>query len=77
MPINDQANDRYNPPGIGENDFEPMRFDEIEDEDLFWLNQSTGDSNPSYRKINDKQGYNVKTGIVENFVFNAKVFMRT
>ena len=32
---NDQANDRYNPPGIGDNDFEPMRFDEIEDEDLF------------------------------------------
>ena len=36
---NDQANDRYNPPGIGQNDFEQVRFDEIEDEDLFWLIQ--------------------------------------
>ena len=75
--VNDQANDRYNPPGIGDNDFESMRFDEIEDEDLFWLNEQVGNSNPAYRKLNDTQGYNTKTGIVENFVFNASVFMRT
>tara|TARA_Y100001938_G_C8089308_1_gene434082 strand:+ start:2120 stop:2353 length:234 start_codon:yes stop_codon:yes gene_type:complete len=77
MPTNDQANDRYDPPGIGMNDFEPVRFDEIEDEDLFWLNESTGANNPPYRKMNEKQGYNVKDGIVKDFVFNAKVFMRT
>ena len=77
MPTNDPANDKYNPPGIGDNDFEPMRFDEIESEDLFWLNESVGDTNPAYRKMNDKQGYNTRTGIVEDFVFNAQVFMRT
>ena len=77
MPINDQANDRYNAPGIGQNDFEPMRFDEIEDEDLFWLNEGVGDVNPPYRKMNDTQGHNTKTGIVEDFAFNAKVFMRS
>ncbi len=77
MPTNDQANDRYDPPGIGQNDFEPTRFDEIEDEDLFWLNESTGDSNPPYRKMNNTQGHNCKTGIVEDFKFNAQVFMRT
>tara|TARA_Y100001963_G_scaffold150747_1_gene232395 strand:+ start:76 stop:306 length:231 start_codon:yes stop_codon:yes gene_type:complete len=74
---NDQANDRYNPPGIGDSDFEPMRFDEIEEEDLFWLNESIGDNNPPYRKLNDTQGYNTRTGIVDDFVYNANVFMRT
>ena len=74
---NNPVDDRYNPPGIGQNDFDEIRFDEIEDEDLFWLNQSVGDNNPPYRKMNDKQGYNTRTGIVEDFVFNAQVFMRT
>jgi|TARA_Y100000356_G_C11071062_1_gene188989 hypothetical protein len=74
---NDQVNDRYNPPGIGMNDFEPMRFDEIEDEDIFWLNEQVGDDNPAYRKLNETQAYNTKTGIVEDFVYNSNVFMRT
>jgi hypothetical protein len=74
---NDQVNDRYNPPGIGMNDFEPMRFDEIEDEDIFWLNERVGDDNPAYRKMNDTQAYNTKTRIVEDFAYNSSVFMRT
>ena len=74
---NNPVDDRYNPPGIGQNDFDEVRFDEIEEEDLFWLNQSTGDNNPPYRKMNDTQGYNTKTGIVEDFAFNASVFMRS
>ena len=41
---NNPVDDRYNPPGIGQNDFDEMRFDEIEVDDLFWLNQSTGDN---------------------------------
>ena len=73
---NNQANDRYNPPGIGQNDFEQVRFDEIEDEDLFWLNTDVGNNNPPHRKINDGQGYNIKTGIVQNFDRMVFVYQR-
>ena len=74
---NDSVNDRYNPPGIGQNDFDRVRFDEIDDEDLFWLNENTGDGNPPYRKMNDNQGHNTKDGIVKDFNRTDVVFQRT
>ena len=74
---NNPAEDQFNPPGIGQNDFDPVRFDEIEEEDLFWLNQQSGDNNPAYRKMNDNQGYNTRTGIVQDFDRMMQVFMRT
>jgi len=77
MAKNDSVNDRYAPPGIGSNDFEQIRFNEIEDEDLFWLNQGSGNSNPPYRKMNSKQGHNTKDGIVQNFGRNAVVYSRS
>ena len=74
---NNPVDDRYNPPGIGQNDFDQVRFDEIEDEDLFWLNQSTGDNNPPYRKMNNKQAHNTRDGIVYDFEYNKIVFQRS
>ena len=74
---NNQAGDMYDPPGIGQNDFDEHRFEDIEDEDLFWLNQQNSDSNAAYRKMNDTQGYNTKTGIVENFQRMQIVFQRS
>ena len=48
-----QANDRYNPPGVsqGSNDYEQIIFSDVELNDLFWL-KNNGDKNPPYRKIN-------------------------
>ena len=74
---NNQAGDMYNPAGIGQNEFDQHRFDDIEDEDLFWLNQQNSDNNAAYRKMNDTQGYNTKTGIVENFQRMQIVFQRS
>ena len=74
---NNQAGDMYDPPGIGQNDFDEFRFDDIEDDDLFWLNQQNGPNNPSYRKMNEKQGYNIKTGIVEDFDRMRVVYQRS
>ena len=74
---NNQANDRYNPPGIGQNDFDRVRFDEVEDDDLFWLTQSTAMDNAPYRKLNERQGYNTKTSIVADFGLRQEVFQRT
>ena len=73
---NNPTEDMYNPPGIGQNDFDEFRFDDIEQDDLFWLKSSNGD-NPSYRKMNDTQGYNTKTGIVEDFDRMRVVYQRS
>ena len=74
---NNPVDDRYNPPGIGQNDFDEVRFDEIEDEDLFWLNQSVGDNNPPYRKMSAKQAHNTRDDIVYDFNYNQVVYQRT
>jgi len=74
---NNPAEDFYDPPGIGKNDFDKFRFDDIDDDDIFWLNNQNGNNNPSYRKINDKQGYNIKTGIVEDFDRMQEIYQRT
>ena len=61
MPVNDQANDRYNPPGIG-TEFEHFRFSDINVHELFWLSDDINPTkNRPYRKINETQGQNVKT----------------
>tara|TARA_Y100000004_G_scaffold35357_1_gene37862 strand:+ start:275 stop:502 length:228 start_codon:yes stop_codon:yes gene_type:complete len=73
---NNPSEDMYNPPGIGQNDFDEFRFDDIEQDDLFWL-KSTNDDNPSYRKMNDTQGYNVQTGIVQDFDRMSVVYQRS
>ena len=73
---NNHTEDMYDPPGIGQNDFDEFRFDDIEQDDLFWLKSSNGD-NPSYRKMNDTQGYNVTTGIVEDFDRMRVVYQRS
>ena len=74
---NNPAEDNYNPPGIGQNDFDEFRFDDIEDEDLFWLGTANNDTNAPYRKINDNQGYNTKTGIVADFDRQQIIYQRS
>ena len=74
---NNPVDDRYNPPGSGQNDFDEVMFEEVEDEDLFWLNTSNGDNNPPYRKINENQGHNTRDGIVRDFERRQIVFQRT
>ena len=76
---NNQADDRYNPPGIGQNDFDEMRFDEIEVDDLFWMNTSAGQDNAPYRRLDEKgMVANTRTGIVEGpLKFNQMVYMRS
>jgi hypothetical protein len=67
---NDQANDRYNPPGIGV-EFEQFRFSDISVHELFWLTDNVNSNvNVPYRKINETQGQNVKTR--EIFIIDSR-----
>lgn len=67
MPTNNQANDRYNPPGTKSVDFEYFRFSDIPVGELFWLSDNPdSNKNHAYRKINENQGQDTKTRIIHN-----------
>jgi len=75
MPTNDQANDRYNPPSNLSQDFEEVKFSELEETDLFWL-KTGGDDNPAYRKVNESEAGNTRTRILESFSSSVVVYQR-
>ena len=76
MPTNDQVNDRYNPPSNRGNDFESFKFSELEENELFWLTNSSNESQP-FRKLNLNEGINIKSQQVQSFSKNLTVYQRT
>ncbi len=62
MPRNDPMRDNIwsETPGIG-TDFEDMLFEDIDADDLLWLDNVRGDANQVYRKIDDNTALNLKT----------------
>ena len=76
MAENNQANDRYNPPGNLSEDFEKFKFEDLELDDLFWQTNQPGDNIP-WRKVNATQGRNLKTQTDHNFNLNAVVWQKT
>ncbi len=75
MATNNQANDRYNPPGSLSVDFEEFEFGELEDNELFWQTNRPEESNP-WRKVSQTQGMNLKTQTTHNFQPKTKVFQK-
>ena len=76
MARNDQANDRYNPPGNLSQDFEKFKFSDLEVNDLFWQTNQPGVNIP-WRKVNQKQGRNLKAETNHNFKSNTIVWQKT
>tara|TARA_B100001250_G_scaffold335701_1_gene301981 strand:- start:597 stop:827 length:231 start_codon:yes stop_codon:yes gene_type:complete len=75
MAKNDPVNDRYNPPGLGSNDFERFQFSELEVGDLFWQSNQPGD-NLSWRKENQTQAKNLRKQTIHNFDARAIVWQK-
>ena len=75
-PENNQANDRYNPPGNLSEDFEKYRFSELEMDELFWQTNQPGDNIP-WRKVSATQGRNLKAKSDHNFNPNTVVWQKT
>jgi len=75
MPTNDQANDRYNPPGNLSADFEKFKFSELEDNELFWQTNIPGNNIP-WRKVSKTQGRNLKAETDHNFKPNTVVWQK-
>ena len=75
MPTNDQANDRYNPPGNLSDDFEEFKFSELEMNELFWQTNIPGDNIP-WRKTNETQALNIKAQTTHKFQSNTVVWQK-
>ena len=76
MPTNDPVNDSYNPGGNRDFDFETFKFSDLEENELFWLTNSSKESTP-FRKVNLNEGLNIKTQQVQSFPANKTVYQRT
>ena len=76
MAENNQANDRYNPPGNLSDDFEKFRFSGLEINELFWQTNIPGNNIP-WRKVSATQGRNLKAETNHNFNANTIVWQKT
>ena len=60
---NNPIQDRYKPPSNLVTDFDELKFSEIEDDEIFWLNNKNDwRENTAHRKLNEIIGSNTKTG---------------
>ena len=75
MATNDQANDRYNPPGNLTQDFEEFWFSDLEVNELFWQTNKPKEDNP-WRKVSQTEGLNLRTQSSHSFQPKTKVFQR-
>ena len=71
---NNQAQDRYNPTGIG-SEFEEHTFNAINIGEIFRLNPDSNDQS-IYRKENEQQAMDIKTRIMHNINDNTKVYIK-
>ena len=74
-PENNQANDRYNPPGNLSDDFEKFKFGELELDELFWQTNIPGNNIP-WRKVSATQGRNLKAETNHNFNSDTIVWQK-
>ena len=77
MATNNPAQDRYDPPPITHTDFDTSKFSEIENDELFWLNNQGTNNNHAFRKINEAQAMNTKTRQINNFQRNTVIYQKT
>ena len=71
---NDPAQDRYNPPSIG-NEFEEDYFSEINPGELFRLSPNNGQK--MYRKSDDNFAFDIKERVDIQFGARDKVYVKS
>ena len=76
MPVNNQANDRYNPAGVNSIDFEEYWFEDLEVDELFWQTNKPKEESVPWRKTSLTEGTNLKTQTIHNFNRRTKVFQK-
>ena len=67
---------KYNPPQVGDNEYETAKFSDLNQGELFWLNTQKSDENHAHRKISETEALNVKLQTVITFNRHKKVFYK-
>ena len=78
MAENNSVEDSYNPPPVA-SEFEEFLFEEIEPDDLIWLNNNSLDGmvNVVHEKVDEMSAINVRTGEVVQIPSRQKVYQKT
>ena len=75
MAIN-QAQDRYNPQGVNEEDWESHKYQDLPDGEIFYLEMSRNTNNHAYRKHSDKEALITKMQTVHEVLSNMDVYTK-
>ena len=80
---NNQAQDRYNPPGTSGSDWEEYKFEALNTGELFWLDkvpqwsdEKNGYVNEAYRKVGDREAVNTTNQILLDVLSNITVYVK-
>ena len=77
MGKNDPTQDRYNPPGVTEHEWERKIFHELQDGEVFHQSNKPDAYAPVWRKEGaSNQALNLKTQKTHNFQGRTKVFQK-
>ena len=78
MAENNSVEDSYNPPPVA-TEFEEFIFEDIEIEDLIWLNNNSLDGmvNPAHRKLSESSALNLQSSQVISVENRQKVYKKT
>jgi hypothetical protein len=78
MAENNSVEDSYNPPPVS-TEFEEHIFEDLEIDDLLWLNNNSTDGmkNVVHRKIDETAAMNIKTGEMMRMANRQKVYQKT
>jgi len=72
---NNHTRDIYNPPSTTSLDFENSYFNEIDINNLFWMNESRN-NNPAYRKLNETTALNTISQKTEHMAPRTVIFQK-
>ena len=75
MSIN-EAQDRYNPQGVNDEDWESHKYEDLTDGEIFFLNNTRSEDNHAYRKISDKEALNTKMQTYHDVLSNMEVYTK-
>tara|TARA_Y100000593_G_C4288048_1_gene326662 strand:+ start:1533 stop:1763 length:231 start_codon:yes stop_codon:yes gene_type:complete len=75
MSIN-QAQDRYNPQGVSEEDWESHKYQDLPEGEIFFMEMNRNENNHAYRKVSDVEALNTKMQTVHEVLSNMDVYTK-
>ena len=75
MAIN-QAQDRYNPQGVNEEDWESHKYFDLPNGEIFFMEATKNGNNHAYRKRSDKEAFNTKMQTYHEVLSNMDVYTK-